>query len=146
MLLYEFLMRFGILNTDTENLGIMQGKCARLIPERANLRRSATGEILGIKRQNDISFLFKLTQLIYLTILVGGDKIRCRLSDFKFTGHVLLDELDDICSMIRNVNVFINDSDIPCFVDNERNALGGVEPFHYPAINFADRKFGVCKQ
>lgn len=50
MLLHEFLMRLGILDADPENLGIMLGKSARLIPERANLSRSATSEILGIKR------------------------------------------------------------------------------------------------
>lgn len=33
MLLYESLMRLGVLDTDSENLRIMEGKYARLIPE-----------------------------------------------------------------------------------------------------------------
>ena len=33
MLLHESLMRFGILDADPENLGIMFEKSARLIPE-----------------------------------------------------------------------------------------------------------------
>ncbi len=96
MLLYELLVRHGILDTDTENLGIMLGKSARLIPERADLCRSATGKIFGIKRQHDVLPPFELTELIYLAILVGGDKIRCGLSDLKFAGHTFLNELNDI--------------------------------------------------
>ena len=83
---------------------------------------------------------------MYCAILVGGDKVWCSLPDLQFARHIFLNELDDIYAMIRNVYVLIDDSDISGFVDNERNAIRGVESFHYPTINFADRKFSVCKQ
>ena len=146
VLLGEFLVRFRILDADTENLSIMLGKSARLIPERANLRRSATGKILGIKRQHDASLPFKLAELMYFAIFVGGDEVRRWLSYLKFARHILLNELNDIRAMIRNINIPINDSDVSGFVNNERNAIGGVEPLHYPAINLADRKLRVGKQ
>jgi hypothetical protein len=46
----KFLVRCCILNANCENLRIVFGKCTRLIPERADLCRSAAGEIFGIER------------------------------------------------------------------------------------------------
>ena len=89
---------------------------------------------------------FEPTELVRLAILVGRDKIRCRLPDFEFTGHVLFNELNDIGAMFCRVNLPINDSDISGFVNNECNAIRGVEPLHYAAVNFADREFSVGKQ
>ena len=129
-----------------KTLASCQGKSARLIPERANFCRSAAGKILGIKRQHDAMLPFEPTELVCLAILVGSDKIRCRLSDFEFTGHALLNELNDIGAMIRRVNLPINDSDVSGFVNNECNAIRGVKPLHYAAVNFADREFSVGKQ
>ena len=123
VLLGEFLVRFRILDADTENLSIMLGKSARLIPERANFRRSATGKILGIKRQHDASLPFKLAELMYFAIFVGGDEVRRWLSCLKLARHILLNELNDIRAMIRNINILVNDSDVSGFVNNERNAL-----------------------
>ena len=48
--LSKLLMRRCILYANCKDLGIVFGKCTRLIPERANFCRSATGEIFGIER------------------------------------------------------------------------------------------------
>ena len=50
VLFSKLLVRRCILYANCEDLGIMFGKCARLIPERADFCRSAAGEIFGIKR------------------------------------------------------------------------------------------------
>ena len=46
----KFLTRICVIVGDPENLGIMFRKMTRLIPERANLRRSATSEVARVKR------------------------------------------------------------------------------------------------
>ena len=48
--LSKLLMRRCILYANCKDLGIVFGKCTRLIPERADFCRSATGEIFGIER------------------------------------------------------------------------------------------------
>ena len=50
VLFSELLVRRRILYANCKDLRIMFGKCTRLIPERANFCRSATGEIFGIER------------------------------------------------------------------------------------------------
>lgn len=47
--LSKLLMRRCVLYANCKNLRIMLGKCTRLIPERADLCRSAAGEIFGIE-------------------------------------------------------------------------------------------------
>ena len=46
----KLLVRRCILYANCEDLGIVFGKCTRLIPERAYLCRSAAGEVFGIER------------------------------------------------------------------------------------------------
>ena len=46
----KFLTRICVIVGNPENLGIMFRKITRLIPERANLRRSATSKVARIKR------------------------------------------------------------------------------------------------
>ena len=50
VLFSKLLMRRCILYANCKDLRIMFGKCTRLIPERADLCRSAAGEIFGIER------------------------------------------------------------------------------------------------
>lgn len=66
----KFLMRRCVLYADCKDLRIMFGKCTRLIPERADLCRSAAGEILGIKCQDDILLPFETAELIRCAILI----------------------------------------------------------------------------
>ena len=46
----KLLVRHCILYANCKDLGIVFGKRTRLIPERADFCRSATGEIFGIER------------------------------------------------------------------------------------------------
>ena len=50
VLFSKFFVRCCILYTNCKDLRIVFGKYTRLIPERADFCRSATGEIFGIKR------------------------------------------------------------------------------------------------
>ena len=50
VLFSKLLMRRCILYANCKDLRIMFGKCTRLIPERADLCRSAAGEIFRIER------------------------------------------------------------------------------------------------
>ena len=50
VLFSKLFMRRCILYADCKDLGIVFGKYTRLIPERADLGRSAAGEVFGIKR------------------------------------------------------------------------------------------------
>ncbi len=58
-------MGLDIINTDAEHHTVGSLNFAQLIPERAQLRCSAAGEILGIKRQNDVLFTEKIAQVTF---------------------------------------------------------------------------------
>ena len=87
----KLLMRRCILYANCKDLGIVFGKCTRLIPERADFCRSAAGEIFGIKRQYNVLFPLEAAELIGVALLIGSDKIWCRLPDLNWSRNALID-------------------------------------------------------
>ena len=134
----ELFVRFSVLDTDTKDLRIVAGKLARLIPERADFCRSATGEIFGVKRQNNVLFPFELTELIRFAALIGSDEIGGSPSHINLFRDAFLNELGDIRAMRLHVHVPIDCADISSLIDDEGGAIGGFEFFHDAAVNFAD--------
>ena len=91
VLFSKLLMRRCILYANCKDLGIVFGKCARLIPERADFCRSAAGEIFGIKRQYNVLFPLKAAELVGVAILIRSDEIGCRLPDLNWSRNALID-------------------------------------------------------
>ena len=85
------LMRRCILYADCKDLRIMFGKCTRLIPERADLCRSATCKIFGIECEHNVLFAFETAELIGVVILIGSDEIWCGLPDLNGSRNTFLD-------------------------------------------------------
>ena len=63
-------MGLHVINTDAEHHTVCRFNSAQLIPERAQLRCSAPGEILGIKRQNDVLFSEMVVQAAFGAIVI----------------------------------------------------------------------------
>lgn len=146
VLFSKLFVRFSILYANPKNLRIVFGKFARLIPERADFCRSATGKVFRVKCKEDVLFPAEVTELIRFAILVIGDEIRCRLSDLDFVWNAFVDQLDEICAVCLDIHASINCTDISRFVDNEGRAVRRIELFHNAAVDFADSKFRVGEQ
>jgi len=142
----ESLVRIRVLHAHSKHLCVMFSECARLVPERANLRRSATGEIFRIERQHDILLALKLTQLVHLAVFIVGDKLRRRLTRLNFARYTLLNQLHKVFAVCLHVHLSVDGADIPGLVDDERDAVRGIELFHDATVHFADREIGVGKQ
>ena len=140
VLFSELFVRFSILYANPKNLCIVVGKFARLIPERADFCRSATGEIFRVKCKEDVLFPAEVTELIRFAILVIGDEIRCQLSDLDFVWNAFVNQLDEICAVCLDIHASINCTDISRFVDNEGRAVRHIELFHNAAVDFAVSK------
>ena len=70
VLFSKLFVRFSILYANPKNLRIVFGKFARLIPERADFCRSATGKVFRVKCKEDVLFPAEVTELIRFAILV----------------------------------------------------------------------------
>ena len=60
--------------------------------------------------------------------------------------YIFFNQLDDISTVVANVYLIINDTDISCLVNDECYTIRSIEFFHDAAIKLADGKIGIGKQ
>lgn len=78
------LLAFCGVNRYSPDFRVACGKGESLITERRKMIRSAAGEALGEKRQQQILLSAQIAQAPHAPIHIRNRKIRRRLADFKF--------------------------------------------------------------